>query len=90
MIDKDFDRLLEVCRLNLNAEEKARIMADVDEILQYFNAIEAIECDEFEESHHPVLIPDRLRDDVVIDFDNVNGILRNTKIHRFYVVGPKI
>lgn len=90
MLDEEFDRLLHICRLRLGSEERSKIKAQVDEVIEYFDAIDAIKCDDLEESYHPIKIPERLREDAVKEFENVNGILKNARIYRFYVVGPKI
>ena len=90
MLDEEFDRLLKICRLRLNSKERAKIKAEVDEVIKYFDGLDSIKCDDLKESYHPIPIPGRLRDDDVVEFENVSGILRNTKIYRFYVVGPEV
>ena len=86
----EFDRLLKVCRISLSRDEKDRIINDIEEIIKYFNTLNEFETGNTSESYHAIQIPERLRQDKVEAFQNTNGILKNTKTYRFYVVGPKI
>ncbi|MGI0141811.1 MAG: Asp-tRNA(Asn)/Glu-tRNA(Gln) amidotransferase subunit GatC [Candidatus Micrarchaeales archaeon] len=90
MQDQDFDRLLAVCRLRLSEKEHAKIKTDIDEIINYFNSIEKVDTAKLEPSYHPIQIEERLREDKVEPFDNPDSLLKGTKTHRFYVVGPDI
>ncbi len=86
---REFDRLLEVCRIRLSEDEKEKMKKDINEVLSYFDRIQKIECD-LDPAYQPVDLPEQLREDVVKDFKEVDLILKNTKTYRFYVVGPKV
>lgn len=90
MESEDFDRLLKICRLRLPEGEKARIKKDIDEIIAYFNTIESVDCDRYAPSYQPIPIPAKKRQDRVEGFRDIGKLLKNSKIYRFYVVGPKI
>ena len=90
MEDCDFERLLKLCRLSLTDAERTRIRQDVDKILSYFNTIDGIDCDKYTPSYQSIDIPDRKRQDKVDNFKNIGKLLKNSKIYRFFVVGPKI
>jgi aspartyl/glutamyl-tRNA(Asn/Gln) amidotransferase C subunit len=90
MEDKDFDRLLKTCRLRLSEEDNKKIKSDIDNILEYFNTIESVECSKYSPSYQAIDIPSNKRSDNVEPFPNTDQILKNSKIYRFYVVGPKI
>ncbi|MDE1825657.1 MAG: Asp-tRNA(Asn)/Glu-tRNA(Gln) amidotransferase subunit GatC [Candidatus Micrarchaeota archaeon] len=90
MEDSDFDRLLKVCRLRLGAQERKRMEADITEIIGYFNTIDNAKVDDLEPSYHPTKISGKLREDKVRPFENPDQLLKGTKTHRFYVVGPDL
>ncbi len=90
MEKKEFDALLENCRLSLDESEYERIKADVDEIIKYFDQIDSIGTGDYKEAFHPVEIPGEYRNDDPKKFEDVKGILENTKTHRLFVLGPKI
>jgi len=83
----DFDRLLKVCRIRLEKEEKEKIGKEIDDIIKYFDVLDSVKIEEVNEQRAKV---ERLRKDEVKQFDNIEGLLKNTKIYRFYVVGPKV
>lgn len=86
---KEFERLLNVCRIHLSDSEKEKMKRDIDEVLEYFDKIEKIKCD-LEPAYQPVDLPEQLREDIAKDCKDVDLILKNTKTYRFYVVGPKV
>ncbi len=90
MESEDFERLLKVCRLRLADKEKDRIKKDIDEIINYFNTIDSVDCDKYHPSYHPVDILPKKRPDKIEPFHEAGKILKNSKIYRFYIVGPKI
>ncbi len=90
MDDEDFDRLLRNCRLRLSEGERARMKADVDSVIGYFGAIDAVDCSGFEESRHPVEVEGRLRPDEVVEFENADAILKGARVYRFYILGPMV
>jgi len=88
---KEFERLLEVCRIRLSEGEKEGMKRDIDEILEYFNKIEKDKVGkDVKPAYQPIDLPEQLREDEVIPFEDVDDILANTKTYRFYIVGPKI
>ncbi|MGC8710590.1 MAG: Asp-tRNA(Asn)/Glu-tRNA(Gln) amidotransferase subunit GatC [Candidatus Micrarchaeia archaeon] len=85
----DFDRLLKVCRLRLEPSEKEEIEKDVLDIIKYFDTLDSLKIDDIKVYHSKSDV-EVLREDNVEAFGNVEGLLKNTKTYRFYVVGPKI
>lgn len=86
----EFDRLLKICRIKLEESEYQSIKKDVTEILDYFKILDEIDTSNTTEAFHPIKIPEKTSDDIVQEFNNVEGILKNTKTYRFYVVGPDL
>ncbi|MGC8478352.1 MAG: Asp-tRNA(Asn)/Glu-tRNA(Gln) amidotransferase subunit GatC [Candidatus Micrarchaeia archaeon] len=86
---KEFERLLKVCRIRLSDKDKEGMKKEVDEVLNYFDKIESVKCEE-EPAYQPIDLPEQLRDDIPEPFDDTDAILANTKTYRFYVIGPKI
>ncbi len=90
MEEKEFDRLLKICRISLKDTEKKSVKGDIDEIITYFNSIDSVKCDKYKPAYQPVDIPPRKRPDEPEPFKEVGKLLENSKIYRFYIVGPKI
>lgn len=90
MDEEEFKTLLETCRLEIGEEEKSKNNKDIDEILEYFNQLDHIDCTDISAAFQPIEVPERLRDDTVEEFSDIDGILKNTTTHRSYVVGPKV
>ncbi|MGC8538452.1 MAG: Asp-tRNA(Asn)/Glu-tRNA(Gln) amidotransferase subunit GatC [Candidatus Micrarchaeia archaeon] len=85
----DFDRLLKICRLELEPDEKEKMQKGIVEVIAYFDTLNSFNA-EVEGTASKEEKPGVLREDVVKEFDDVDGLLKNTKTYRFYVVGPKI
>lgn len=90
MEDKEFDRLLKTCRLSLASDEKSQIKREIDEIISYFNTISDVDCDDYPAAYQPVKISPKKRMDIVDPFREPGKLLKNSKIYRFFIVGPKI
>ncbi|MCL5428004.1 MAG: Asp-tRNA(Asn)/Glu-tRNA(Gln) amidotransferase subunit GatC [Candidatus Marsarchaeota archaeon] len=90
MDDKEFSRLLSICRIHLRESERAAIKRDVDEVLEYFNSLESVDTNGVIEAYHPVAVGEKLREDAPSEFPDIGIILKNAKTYRFYVVGPNI
>ncbi len=87
---EEFEKLLKICRIELNSEEKEKIKNEIEEVINdYFNKIDRIECNE-EPAYHPIDIKGKLREDIPSEFENNKGILENTKTYRGYVISPKV
>ncbi len=86
----DLDRLLKICRLRLADSEKEKIKKDIDEIINYFNTIESVNCDKCSPSYQPIAVLPKKRPDKIEPFHSPGKLLKNSKIYRFYIVGPKI
>ena len=86
-MQSDFDRLLKVCRIRLEKEEREKMEKELDEIIKYFDVLDSVKVEEVNEQRAKV---ESLRKDEVKQFDNIEGLLKNTKTYRFYVVGPKV
>jgi aspartyl/glutamyl-tRNA(Asn/Gln) amidotransferase C subunit len=90
MESEDFERLLKICRLSLGRSEKAKIKRQIDDIIDYFDTIESVDCDKYSPSYQPIDIPSKKRKDKPEQFHDAGKLLRNSKIYRFFIVGPKI
>lgn len=90
MNENEFKRLVGTCRLSLNSDEESAIKEDLDDIIKYFDAIEKVDTKNISEAYHSVEIKEKLREDKIVPFDDVDSLLVNTKTYRFYVVGPKV
>ncbi len=90
MDENEFDRLLKTCRLSLAPEEKAQIKKDIDNIIEYFNTLSDAKCDDYAPAYQPIKVPPRRRKDAVEHFKETGKLLKNSKIYRFFIVGPKI
>lgn len=89
MKDQEFERLLKITRLRLSEEEKKSVKREIEEVIGYFDRIDAIKTHE-PPAYQPVEIPGRLRKDEVIPFDDVEGLKRQSKLHNGYIQGPKL
>jgi aspartyl/glutamyl-tRNA(Asn/Gln) amidotransferase C subunit len=90
MEKEEFERLLKICRLSLKDEEKEKLRKQIEEVIEkYFDKIESVNCDE-PPAYHPIEIPGKLREDEPKQFDNIVGLLKNTKTFRGYVISPKV
>lgn len=90
MRDEELDRLLAVCRISLKEEEKARIKADVEEIISYLGQVAAIDCADLEPAYQPIDVPTRFKDDKVREFKEKELLLKGSKLYKGYVVGPNL
>ncbi|MDE1767769.1 MAG: Asp-tRNA(Asn)/Glu-tRNA(Gln) amidotransferase subunit GatC [Candidatus Micrarchaeota archaeon] len=90
MEDQDFDRLLKVCRIRLAEKEREAIKKDIDEVIAYFDTLESIDCSKYEPAYQPIEIPSRKRPDKIEAFKHAGKLLENSKIYRFFIVGPKV
>ncbi len=90
MDDREFSRLLKICRIQMGEAERAKVKGEVDEILEYFNSLGDVDTKGMEEAFHPITVPEKLRKDEASDFNDINMLLKNTKTYRFYVVGPNV
>ncbi|MCL5239332.1 MAG: aspartyl/glutamyl-tRNA amidotransferase subunit C [Candidatus Marsarchaeota archaeon] len=89
MKDEDFDRLLKTSRLRLSAEERVAIKRDIDEIIRYFDRISKTHA-EGGPAHQPIAIPTRFREDVVSAFADIDSLKKTSKLHKGYILGPKL
>ena len=90
MEEKEFDSLLKTCRLSLAPEEKIQIKNDIDDIIEYFNTISDVNCDDYAPAYQPIKVAPKSRKDIVDQFEEPGKLLKNSKIYRFFIVGPKI
>lgn len=89
MDDFEFDRLLKITRIKLSEEERRSIKKDIEQILAYFDRINKMSTDE-KPAYHPIKISPKLREDKVLPFKDREKLLRGTKRHESYVLGPKL
>ena len=89
MQEQEFYRILKVARLKLTDEEKKRIRADIEEIVEYFNKIDRVKVEE-ESAYQPIHVPTKMRKDKILPFAEVKGLTRQSKLHNGYIVGPKL
>lgn len=86
----EFDRLCKTARLKLTGEEAVEISKDIKTIIDYFDKVSDEEASSLEPAFHPTEVKSRLRDDEIVQFDESDLLIAQTKIYRFFVVGPKI
>lgn len=89
MEEKEFERLLKITRLKLSEQEKTRIKADIEEVIGYFDTIDAIKTEE-KPAYHPIQIPTRLRKDEVMPFPDVDELKKPSRLQNGYILGPKV
>lgn len=90
MREEEFDALLRNARLKLTKNEADKIKKDIETVIENFNKLDNISCDDLEPAYQPVQIPGEFRDDKPIEFKDKKELLDNTKTHRFYVIGPEL
>lgn len=90
MEDREFERLMAICRLKLSDADKGKIKSDIENVIEYFDLIDKIETGNLKEAYHPIHIEGKTREDTASSFSNIDGLLNNTKTYRFYVVGPRV
>ncbi len=90
MDDREFKSLLETARIGLTETESETIKNDLEEVINYFNKLDGVECGNVEPAYHPVEIPGIMRKDIPKEFKEKKELLDNTKTHRLYVVGPEV
>ena len=90
MDDKEFSRLLKICRISMSESERHSIKKDIDEIVEYFDILDEVDTKGAKEAFHPINVPEKLREDRARNFEDAPLLLKNTKTYRFYVVGPDI
>ena len=90
MDSEEFDRLCRTARLKLTGEEAAKISKDIKTIIDYFDKVSDEEADLLEPAFHPTDVKSKLRDDEIVQFDEPDLLIAQTKMYRFFIVGPKI
>lgn len=90
MDEEEFNRLLKISRIDLSEKEKKRVKEDVEQILTYFDNVDSFKPTVKEPAFHPVDIEGIAREDEERGFEDVDGLLSNTKTYRRFVIGPKI
>ncbi len=89
MKDSEFERLLKISRVRLSTEERAKIRNDIEEIISYFDRIQAVECRE-KPAYQPIDVPTRFRKDVIRKFKDIDGLKKGATFHDEYIRGPKL
>lgn len=89
MKEEEFERLLRITRLKLEANERSRIKSDIEEVIGYFDRIEKIDA-KGSPAYQPVEIPTRFRKDKVVPFKDVEALKKPSKLHDGYILGPKL
>ena len=90
MDDSEFKSLLENVRLRLSEKEYVKIKTDIENILQYFDKLDNVNCEALEPEYHPTEVKSEFRVDIAKEFKEKHNLLKNTKTYRFYVIGPEI
>ena len=85
-----FDRLCKTARLKLTDDEETEIRKDVETIIDYFDKVSDEEADSLEPAFHPIEVREKLRNDEIVQFGEPDLLIAQTKMYRFFVVGPKI
>lgn len=65
LTDDDIDKIARLARLKPTAEEKRRLLSDLNKILEYMEIIDEIDIEGVEEMSHTALRETPFREDVV-------------------------
>jgi aspartyl-tRNA(Asn)/glutamyl-tRNA(Gln) amidotransferase subunit C len=90
MDNSEFDILAKVSRLKLSDDEAESIKKSIDEIIEYFNEIDNVDCEGLEPAYQPVVSDPKLRNDEIKKFEDYELLLKNFKKNNGYVLGPKL
>ena len=74
MEQPDLDRLAQLARLALSAEERVRLSSSLDDVLVMVSALRKIDVNSVLPMAHPHDATLRLRADVVLDTDHQNAL----------------
>jgi aspartyl-tRNA(Asn)/glutamyl-tRNA(Gln) amidotransferase subunit C len=91
-VDKEVMKKIETnARLNLSEEEREKFMAQINDVLDYFDKIKEANTDDVEPSFHPMAIKNVFREDVVEESLTQEEALVNAKHKKDgFFKGPKV
>jgi aspartyl-tRNA(Asn)/glutamyl-tRNA(Gln) amidotransferase subunit C len=90
MDSEELSKLCKTARLRL-ADDEARVIGEnVTKILEYFDSVSDEEAASLEPAYHPVEMKEKLREDNIVSFEEADLLIAQTKMYRFFIVGPKI
>lgn len=89
MEERELERLLKTSRLKASETEKRQMLADVSEVISFFDRISLVDTNE-KPAYHPTEVQSRLREDEVIPFQDVELMKKGRKMHDGYFVGPRL
>jgi len=88
---RDIDRLCELARLEIGADESADLAAKLTNIVEMVGQLAAVPTDGVEPMAHPLDRPQRLREDVVTETDMRELYQRNAPaVERGLYLVPKV
>jgi aspartyl/glutamyl-tRNA(Asn/Gln) amidotransferase C subunit len=90
MDSEEFYRLCKTARLKLTEAEASEIGKDVKTIIEYFDKVSDEEASSLDPAFHPIDVKEKLRNDEIAQFGEPDLLINQTKMYRFFVVGPKI
>ncbi len=72
----DVERISQLAKLRLDAEEKKKMSQDLTEILEYFAQVEEVDTSSVSPMFHPVDTDNVWREDAVSDAEMTSEVLR--------------
>ena len=74
MDDSEFKSLLENVRLRLSEKDYAKIKTDIENILQYFDKLDNVNCEDLEPAYHPAEVKSEFREDIAKEFKEKHNL----------------
>jgi aspartyl-tRNA(Asn)/glutamyl-tRNA(Gln) amidotransferase subunit C len=91
LTDDDIDKIVRLARLKPTAEEKRRLLSDLNKILEYMEIINEIDIESIEEMSHTVLRETPFREDIARPgLSQKDAILNAPQSQNGLFVVPKI
>lgn len=79
--DRTVENIARLARIRLDGDEAAKIKNELIGILEYTDVLNSLDTDGIEPMSHVFDIANVLRDDVVRQSFNVDGIVKNAPVH---------
>ena len=90
-VDKELlHKVAAVARLNLKDDEVNKFIPQIKEILEYFSLLNELNTDGIEPSFQPIVIKNRLREDIPKEpLSQKDALLNSSQNSNGYFKGPK-
>jgi len=91
LTEADVDKIARLARLKPTAEEKRKLLEDLNKILEYMRVIDEIDVSGVDEMSHAAHLPTPFREDIVEQGLTADDALRNApQAKDGYIVVPKV